>query len=159
MSRLAALLLALALAGPAQAGCESFATTPVASFHEVNARPGSFLMAVGRFSEGTVLDEVYALATDGSETSIRLIAGHFDGMSATAQGFTEPLDTDIRIAQRCGIGGCHPKLDETRYLVFLQRVRGRLEFAEDGCAFRAYADPSPAVLETLIGCLNGGCTE
>ena len=151
-----ALLLALA-ATPALADCPSFGTTPVESFHEVNARPGVYVMAVGRFANGAVVDEIYALATDGSETSTRLIAGRFQGMKAIPEGFTEPLDAEVLIAQRCGTAGCHPLLGETRYLVFLQQVRGRLEFGEDGCAFRAYADPAPEALEAMIGCLNGAC--
>lgn len=157
MKRLAAFLLSLIAALPAEAGCERFGSTPLDAYREINARPGSYVMAVGRFSDGAVLDVIYALATDGSETSTRLIAGRFEGMSATAEGFTNPLDAPVEISQRCDAAGCHPRLDETRYLMFLQRVRGRLQFAEDGCTVRAFPDPAAAVLETLIGCMNGRC--
>jgi len=154
----AGLALAATLAGtPATAGCDSFGTTPTESFREVNARPGIFVMAVGRFSDGEVIDQIFALGIDGTETSTRIVAGHFTGMSATKAGFTESLDTDVEIAQRCDSRGCAPVLDDTRYLVFLQRLRGRLQFAEDGCALRAYAEPTPAVLEAMIGCMNGVC--
>ena len=158
MIRPLALLVTL-VAGPATAQCDGFANTPVASFTEVNGRSGSFVMVFGRFSDGALLGEVYALAADGSATTNRVVEGHFEGMRATAQGFVDPLDSDVRIVQRCTADACHPRLDGTRYLAFFERVGGRLEFSEDGCGLRAYAEPTPEVLESMVRCMAGGACE
>ena len=152
-----ALALLLALASPASAGCEDFATTPKETFREIDARRGTFLMAVGSFFEGVVLDEIFALTAEGSETSTRIVASRFAGHSAAPGGFTVKFEVDLQVAQRCDNADCHPRLDGTRYLVFLERFRGRYRFAEDGCALRAFENPSEAALNGVVSCLNGAC--
>lgn len=114
-------------------------------------------MAVGQFSDGPVVDEIYALALDGSETSTRIVAGRFEGKLAAPEGFAGAFSANLEVAQRCSGEDCHPRLDGTRYLVFIEKTRGRFKFAEDGCARRAYANPTSAALNGVISCLNGTC--
>lgn len=156
MIRPVILSLLLALAGPAL-GCESFATSPTGSFREISARVGRFVMAYGSFEDGPLRDEIFAITSEGRETSIRHVAGRFFGHSASMEGFTEPLETELAVLQRCDDSGCHPRLDGTPYLVFLEHRGARYIFAEDGCALRAYANPAPEVLNAVIACVNGTC--
>lgn len=147
----------LGVAAPALAGCEDFGRTPRESFREINGRRGAFVAAVGRFSDGPVVDEIFALALDGSETSTRIVAAGFDGKLAAPEGFVSAFVAGLEVTQRCIGNDCHPRLDGTPYLVFIEKVRGRFKFAEDGCAVRAYANPSDATLNAVVSCLNGVC--
>ncbi len=153
---LAALPL-LASGVPAWA-CDSLANTPVAAFRTVAALPGSYVVAVGGFAGGKVLDEEWVMGADGTEASKRDISGRFTGMAATPEGFTRSLDVPVRITQFCMGDTCKPEADGRRFLVFLEARGGAYAFRESGtCAILSYEAPSQAVLDKMIGCLNGTC--
>jgi len=152
-----AMLPLLASSVPAMA-CDSLAITPVAAFQAVAAAPGSYVMAVGGFAGGTVLDEEWVMGADGTEASKRDIAGQFTGMAATPEGFTKALDVPVRITQFCMDDTCKPEADGRRFLVFLAVKGSAYVFRESGtCAILSFEAPSQAVLDKMIGCLNGTC--
>lgn len=151
-------LLPLLASGVPGWACDSLANTPVAAFQTVAALPGAYVVAVGGFAGGKVLDEEWAMAADGTEASKRDIAGRFTGMAATPEGFTEVLDVPVRITQFCMGDTCKPEADGRRFLVFLEVTGGKHVFREPGtCAILSYEAPSQAVLDKMIGCLNGTC--
>lgn len=154
--------IALMAASPASAltvfpDCDTAERSVSVSFQEFDGYSNPVQIVLGRFHDGDVIyDERYGR---DDENSYRKIKGWFGGNAASGMGFDVMFSKDVLIHQTCYRDECHPKLDDTRYLAFLEKTSDGYVFepSDMTCAYQAFENPTQIELDQAIACLNGDC--
>lgn len=154
MMRAALLGLALILCGPAF-GLSCLPPDVVRSYMRAADATEPYIVVRGTLS----FDAARLPSTD--MTSQRKpphtrIPARLTGQALTRQGFDQDFDRDITLDVQCFGPWCAAAVPGTEYLGFLERRDGGYVLAIDPCGGMAHPEPTPAMLEQVLTCLQGG---
>lgn len=145
----------VALTGPAHA-LSCMRPSPVNSFVEFNTRDDTYVMLYGALSFDGDAVPPHTETADGMSRADVTFTARFDGMGASMDGFTVPVDAEIRVTETC-LGIWCARVPEGRpVLIFAARSPdGTLSVSEGPCAFAVLAHVTETQLDQAIACMKG----
>ena len=78
------------------------------------------------------------------------------GQALTKGGFDQAFDRAITLDVQCFGSWCASAVPGTEYLGFLERRDGGYVLTVDPCGGMGHPDPTPAMLDKALECLQGG---
>lgn len=85
-----------------------------------------------------------------------LIPARLTGQALTRSGFDQAFDRAITLDVQCFGPWCASAVPGIEYLGFLERRDGGYVLAVDPCGGMAHPEPTPAMLDQVLTCLQGG---
>jgi urease beta subunit len=157
MTRLAILLLACLLAGPALALTCLPRDVPYL-YQRADEAEEAYVLAHGRltFDESAL---PRADVEDQADRKVRIPA-HFDGQALSRAGFVVPFDRAITLVVECFAVWCPSPKSGTAHLAFLRQTAEGYRLRIDPCGGMTFSEPSQDELDQALQCLRGGpCTS
>tara|TARA_R100000935_G_scaffold24000_1_gene43397 strand:- start:33 stop:518 length:486 start_codon:yes stop_codon:yes gene_type:complete len=155
--RAAVLALGLVLAGPAVA-LSCFPQDVAETYRRAAEAAETYIVVHGRLS----FDPARLPSTDmipQQKPAHTLIPARLTGQALTKGGFDQAFDRAITLDVQCFGPWCASAVPGTQYLGFLERRDGGYVLAVDPCGGMGHAEPTPAMLDKALRCLQGGaCT-
>jgi hypothetical protein len=155
--RAALLALGCALAGPAVA-LSCLPHDVAETYRRAAEAEEAYIVVQGRLA----FDPALLPSTDmmpQQKPPHTLIPARLTGQALTRGGFDQAFDRAITLDVQCFGPWCASAVPGTEYLGFLERRDGGYVLAVDPCGGMGHPNPTPAMRDKVLRCLQGGpCT-
>ncbi|MDO6730143.1 hypothetical protein Q4577_08940 [Marinovum sp. 2_MG-2023] len=155
--KIAVVLCALTASGAQALSCLPHDVAAV--FHQANTGEDRFVVVLGHMSFDATLLPKTDLANQLSTPPDTRIPAQIRGKALTAAGFTYDYDAAINLNAQCLGPWCAGAVSDTQYLAFVNLDRDVPEVTINPCGGFAFAEPTKAMADQVVQCLNGGTCE
>ncbi|MGR3548887.1 MAG: hypothetical protein ACU0CB_18660 [Roseovarius sp.] len=154
MIRAAVLALGCALGGPALA-LSCLPPDVAETYRRAAEAEETYIVVQGRLT----FDPARLPGTDmipQQKPAHTLIPARLTGQALTKGGFDQAFDRAITLDVQCFGPWCASAVPGAEYLGFLERRDGGYVLTVDPCGGMSHPDPTPAMLDKALECLQGG---
>ena len=152
-SLILAILLA-AICGQVQA-LSCLRPDPVTTFQRLASEPDSYFVLYGRL---TFDEDALPEGSNSFEDSAPPdpIPARFEGKGLSKAGFTTPYVSNVLLQVTCAGPWCGSARSGVDAVYFVPASDPPVTMQAGACGGMIFEDPTPAVLETLTSCMQGG---
>ncbi|MGJ8622720.1 MAG: hypothetical protein ACSHW1_08070 [Yoonia sp.] len=156
--KIGVLATALALLAGQASALSCLRPDPVETFQRLAAAPESYFVLYGTLS----FDESAlpgGMRMDQNAGMPDPVPGRFVGKGLSTSGFTIPYVTNVMVQATCAGPWCGSARSGGEAVYFVPSGPAPVSLQATPCGDMIFPDPSPAVLEMLTSCMQGGTCE